>query len=135
MSLKNEMHMRHFILLCLALNTVALSTAGARSLTPPNEPKDDSFYICYEKRCPNKVMPQVPSVPKNCFGACIVNAVTHTILPTYVSYKYIGCIISRLPCHLYTGDKFHARPEHLRQFQWMDTYPKALNSFYRCAYS
>lgn len=135
MSLKNDKRMRFFLLLFFALNVLMLSHANARSLTPPNEPKDDSFYICYEKRFANNVMPQVPSVRKNCVGACLINGISHTIFPTYVTYKYIGCIISRLPCHLYTGDKFHARPEHLKQFQWMDTYPKALNSFYRCAYS
>lgn len=103
------------MILSVIIGTVIMNAVAARALTPPEEPRDDSYYICYEKRFPNTV--------------------THALLPNYTTYKYIGCTISRLPCQLYCGDKFHARPEHLRQFQWMDTYPKALNSFYRCAYS
>jgi hypothetical protein len=97
-----------FTLHCLSNNGFALP------LTPPMEPKADSFYICYEKRCPNNV--------------------TNTAFYNYTRFKYIGCIISKLPCHLYCGDKFHAG-KPLRQFQWVNTYPAALNSFYRCAYS
>ncbi|AHE66490.1 hypothetical protein [Legionella oakridgensis] len=87
----------------------------ALPLTPPEEPKADSFYICYEKRCPNNVI-EGP-------------------IKRYTKYKYIGCIISRLPCHLHCGDKFNARATPLKQFQWVNNYPDALNSFYRCAYS
>jgi hypothetical protein len=71
--------------------------AAANRITPANEPKADSFYICYEKRCPN-----------NPIGA-----------PTtfYTHYKYSGCIISELPCHLYCNDKFNNQPLPLKQFQ------------------
>src|SRR5437879_323506 len=92
-----------------------MGTAVAGSLTPPEEPKNDSFYICYEQRLPNDI--------------------AYDVFAKFTGFKYIGCIISRLPCHLYCGDKFHAQPANLKQFQWVNTYPKALNSFYRCAYS
>lgn len=128
--------MRYYLSKLMLLSMIYYSSGGfaMRSLTPPAEPKDDSFYICYEKRFLNNVTTQEPIPCTRGTGAC-ARRNTHTILPMFKSYKYIGCIISRLPCQMYTGDKFHARPAHLRQFQWMDTYPKALNSFYRCAYS
>ncbi len=109
--------MLKYITAFLAFSTALfiMGIATARSLTPPEEPKNDSYYICYEKRFPNKVV--------------------RSLAPNYRSFKYIGCIISHVPCHLYCGDKFHARPARLKQFQWMSTYPDALNSFYRCAYS
>ncbi|WP_133129476.1 hypothetical protein [Legionella yabuuchiae] len=104
---------RPVVLCCL---TVLLSNnAFTLPLTPRDEPKADSFYICYEKRCPNNV--------------------TMTPVVKYTRYKYIGCVISRLPCHLYHGDKFNPNHGPLKQFQWVNNYPDALNSFYRCAYS
>ena len=88
----------------------------ALPLTPVEEPKADSFYICYEKRCPNNI--------------------SQGVFMNYTKYKYVGCIISKTPCHLYCGDKGTAAPNTpLLQFQWVNTYPAALNSFYRCAYS
>lgn len=91
------------------------NNAYSRSLTPPIEPKADSFYVCYEKRCPNNVV-DTPGT-------------------RYTRLKYIGCIISELPCHLYCGDKFNPQTTPLKQFQWVNNYPDALNSFYRCAYN
>lgn len=92
------------------------SQLSALPLSPRDEPKADSFYICYEKRCPNNV--------------------ERTPTYKYTRFKYIGCVISRLPCHLYCCDSSKDRAvKPLRQFQWVNNYPDALNSFYRCAYS
>ena len=101
----------------MVLSALFLMSNYAQSgpLTPVEEPKADSFYICYEKRCPNNV--------------------TRGLLTDFTRYKYVGCVISKLPCHLYCGDKFKAKSKPLRQFQWVNNYPAALNSFYRCAYS
>lgn len=107
--------MRHFsqyLMFCLFL---AAQAAHALPLSPIDEPRADSFYICYEKRCPNDV--------------------SDAPVYRYVRYKYIGCIISKTPCHLYCGDKFHANPGPLKQFQWTNNYRDALDSFYRCAYN
>ena len=100
-----------------AVSFIVLYTTNlmALPLTPVDEPKADSFYICYEKRCPNDV--------------------ETTLFTRYIRYKYIGCIISRLPCHLCSDDKFNSSPKPLHQFQWVNNYPDALNSFYRCAYN
>ena len=89
--------------------------AIALPLTPEDEPKADSFYVCYESRWYNNV---------------------EEGLIKLIHYKYLGCIISKVPCHLYCGDKFTAGPSKpLKQFQWFNNYPDALNSFYRCAYN
>lgn len=129
--------MPNYRLMFFVLNALLLTSniSIGRSLTPPAEPKDDSFYICYEKRFPNNVYTQGPTPRSNSRRPCATFSSGKAIFPDYVTYKYIGCIISRLPCHLYTSDKFHAHALPLKQFQWMNTYPKALNSFYRCAYS
>lgn len=98
--------------LLMALN---INICLANELTPADEPKDDSFYVCYEKRC--------------------LNTVSSTPLLRYKSYKYIGCVISRLPCDMYCVDKSCHPPKRLKQFYWYNNYYDALNSFYRCAYS
>jgi hypothetical protein len=88
----------------------------ALPLSPVDEPKADSFYICYEKRCKNDT------------------SVTPAL--RYTRYKYIGCVISRVACHLYCCDNSKERAQKpLKQFQWVNNYPDALNSFYRCAYN
>lgn len=94
---------------------------NANRLTPPDEPKDDSFYICYEKRCPNTVTasPPVLMIPGT----------------SYTQLKYVGCMISQIPCEAICDDKFKAHPIKLKQFSWANNYPQALNAFYRCAYS
>ncbi len=106
-------YLKHSVILCALILTSNFAQSGP--LSPVDEPKADSFYICYEKRCPNDV--------------------TAGLLTKFTRYKYIGCIISKTPCHLYCGDKFKAQHTPLHQFQWVNTYPGALNAFYRCAYS
>lgn len=110
--------MQNILIISLILLSTALQAQSgpARSLTPPNEPKADSFYICYEKR--------------------FTNTITQSVFTEFTDFKYIGCIISRLPCHLYCSEKMqNCAQTKLFQFQWVNTYHKALNSFYRCAYS
>lgn len=118
------MHSQRLLMLTTSIAGLLLvQTLQANSLTPPLEPKDDSFYICYEKRCRNNVMVSSPPI---------------FIIPAfkYTKYKYIGCIISRIPCELIEGDKFVAEhPWRYIQFSWANNYPQALNAFYRCAYS
>ena len=109
--MKNKIRFKTILFACVLLSGIV----QADHLTPTDEPKADSFYICYEKQCPNDV--------------------TRGPLTNYVRCKYIGCMISRLPCHMHCGDKFNPRPYPLKQFQWVDNYPDALNSFYRCAYN
>lgn len=108
--------MRKFITSYVSIGIICLANyAQALPLTPPDEPKADSFYICYEKRCPNNIIDSYVR---------------------YTRYKYVGCIISKVPCHLYCGDKFASGPPTpMKQFQWVNNYPDALNSFYRCAYN
>lgn len=111
------MHRYASRLLSAALSILTSFNAFTHSLTPPGEPKNDSFYICYENRLPNEA--------------------THAVFSRYCTYKYLGCVISRVPCHLICGDEKFGKsaPKPRHQFQWVNTYPKALNSFYRCAYS
>lgn len=116
---------------------------NANSLTPPNEPSNDSFYVCYKE--------------------CIKDHTMMTLFLDYELHHYVGCMISRVPCFSYVlkqkkcystektmccnvknGTKPQERKkiivrqcykDHLKQFGWFNTYPKALNAFYRCAYS
>jgi len=109
--------MRAYLKPMMIFTAVFLMTdyVQALPLMPVEEPKADSFYICYEKRCSNNV--------------------TEGLIAKYTRYKYVGCVISKVPCHLYCGDKFKAQSTPLLQFQWVNNYPAALNSFYRCAYN
>lgn len=109
-----------------------LNTGNADPLTPPNQPVDDSFFVCYQYRSPHL---------KSC-----------RIL-RYFRYKYRGCIISKIPCNAIPLPKICAPKEILikktatvvtapvccvatyKLFYWYDNYPQALNAFYRCAYS
>lgn len=89
--------------------------ANASPLTPPHEPKDDSFYVCYE--------------------GCRINYSVRAPLVTYRKYKYLGCSITRIPCDAACVKKVNCPPVKLKLFGWFNNYPQALNAFYRCAYS
>ena len=91
------------------------SLAYAKPLTPPHEPKDDSFYVCYE--------------------SCRVFHSTRAPLATYRKFKYLGCSISRTPCHVSCIKKTNCPPVKLKLFGWFNNYPQSLNAFYRCAYT
>lgn len=91
------------------------SIAIAAPLTPPQEPKEDSFYVCYKERH--------------------VNYSIRAPLNTYRKFKYTGCSISRIPCDATCVKKVNCPPVKLKLFDWFNTYPQALNAFYRCAYS
>ena len=125
-------------LLSLALFTTA-SYATMIPLTPPHEPKDDSFYVCYLK--------------------CRINYTVRAPMLAYKKFKYLGCMISKVPCdtlcvknsscHPAKLSKMSRKPcsSHcvtqvllcppvkLKSFGWFNNYPQALNAFYRCAYS
>jgi hypothetical protein len=110
------MHKYIQIFIILFIAALMMNNVSALPLSPVEEPKADSFYICYESRCPNDVH--------------------EGLLVKYIRYKYLGCLISKVPCHLYCGDKFTPGPaKPMLQFQWVNNYPDALNSFYRCAYN
>ena len=102
-----------WILLCAALFFV--SYAGAASLTPPHEPKENSFYVCYEQ------------------GR--VHHIVKAPIANYRKYQYLGCSITRTPCYASCVKGAHCPPFPLKLFGWFNNYPQALNAFYRCAYS
>lgn len=116
----------------------------ASSLTPPHEPHDNSFYVCYKQ--------------------CHIKRSLYAPLAVYHKYQYRGCMISRKPCTTMVLRKKHCSipvvtmptckscatakpcatilrkqvscpPITMKSFGWFDTYPQALNAFYRCAYS
>ncbi|OGV41513.1 MAG: hypothetical protein A3F46_00230 [Legionellales bacterium RIFCSPHIGHO2_12_FULL_42_9] len=128
------------VLLSLALFTASYATVNL--LTPPHEPKDDSFYVCYLK--------------------CRINYTVHAPMLAYKKFKYMGCMISKAPCDTICvkNPSCHPaklikmsrkpcvsncvtkivtqityRPVTLKSFGWFNNYPQALNAFYRCAYS
>jgi hypothetical protein len=133
--------------LCLSglLNANSLLPAN---LTPPNQPQDNDFYVCYQKRFPKQKI--------TLKGTCIA----------YHKLRYLGCIISRTPCHKLgikkkdcisaistvqrnlceNGTVIPGQPRIINQkicssvrryklFYWFNNYLDALNGFYRCAYS
>lgn len=101
----------------------------SESLTPPNEPKNNSFYVCYK-----------------------TYKVHHSVAAPFTlfrKYQYLGCMISRQPCYMigaknkpypvvHPNNKCYPQkccPQGgLRKFGWFNNYPDALNAFYRCAY-
>lgn len=111
-------------------------TVKANPLTPPHEPRDNDFYVCYAHRF-TKV-----EICKGCIK--------------YRKFKYEGCMISRAPCST-IPIKCKAAPHQkspkiamdkdagikqkgclrpaMKQFYWYNNYPQALNAFYRCAYT
>lgn len=116
------------------------SYASDRTLTPPNEPHDANFYVCYANRTVH----------------CSIRA----FYARYQLFKYNGCIISRTPCNLHKVNRpecrnvklrpppgatgCHPYPERknccpdpcrMKSFGCFDTYLQALNAFYRCAYN
>ena len=102
----------------LILLSAALCVAGfaaANSLTPPREPKENSFYVCYEK--------------------CRIHHTVRAPLATYRKYQYLGCTISRTPCDASCVKRANCPPYPLKLFGWFNNYPQTLNAFYRCAYS
>lgn len=108
-------------MMLLVVTSLLTCQVLANRLTPPNEPRDDSFFICYQKRCPItiSVSPPVLMIPGSHF----------------TKYKYVGCIISRTPCDAICEKKRKGPPIKYKQFSWASNYPQALNAFYRCAYS
>lgn len=103
-----------FIRRVLYLFLSVSSVLNAAPLTPPCEPKDDSFYVCYNERH--------------------INYSIRAPLATYRKYKYLGCSISRVPCDATCVKKINCQ-HTLKLFDWFNNYPQALNAFYRCAYS
>lgn len=148
-----------FIKLCL---TLLLTNAFAHRLTPPDEPRNDSFYVCYKHSRTQTII--------------------HAPLANYKDIHYMGCMIDTRPCasilikhskkctqtvritHLVpcanqaskiTNQPCKACVKHskvklcptvivkqqacpaqcFKQFGWFNNYPQALNAFYRCAYS
>jgi len=97
----------------LFITSTSMSYAGP--LTPPREPKENSFYICYE-RCRIKYSIKAP-------------------LALYRKYQYVGCTIETRPCDDICKTKNKVCRYKLKLFDWFDNYPHALNAFYRCAYS
>lgn len=87
----------------------------AHPLTPPHEPKEDSFYVCYDR--------------------CYVHHSIRAPLNTYRKLRYKGCVISRVPCNASCVKKKHCPPVPLKLFGWFNNYPQSLNAFYRCAYN
>jgi len=102
-----------FVLLGMVL--LIAGYAKANSLTPPNEPKENSFYVCYE-RCSTDYSVRAP-------------------LLSYQKLKYIGCTINRTPCDTLYVKPHNGPPVKLRSFGWFNNYHQTMNAFYRCAYS
>ena len=101
------------VVLCLILTRTAYAITGP--LTPPHEPKDNNFYICFDKRR--------------------VNTIHYVPLLNYHKYRYHGCMISRTSCCNHKILEKDSPSTPLKLFGWFDNYPDALNAFYRCAYS
>ena len=107
---------RNTLILIAAATALSMTHAvQARPLTPPNEPKEDSFYVCYDR--------------------CYVHHSVRAPLNTYRKLKYAGCMISRVPCNLSCAKKGRHPSAPLKLFGWFNNYPQTLNAFYRCAYS
>lgn len=87
----------------------------AASITPPQEPKENTFYVCYAERH--------------------VNTSIRAPLNIYRKFKYTGCSISRTPCKTLSITKVNCPQAKLKLFDLFNNYPQALNAFYRCAYS
>lgn len=102
---------------CILIILANMNYTYAKPLTPPREPKIHSYYVCYEK--------------------CQINYTIRGIaLPyQYRKYQYIGCSIETRPCNTICWKKGKKRHKQLKIFDWFETYPQALNAFYRCAYS
>lgn len=94
---------------------LGMGYAHAASLTPPHEPRNNSFYVCYER--------------------CHIQHSVRTLIATYRKFEYTGCTISRQPCRAICFKKSGCPPHPLKQFGWFNNYPQTLNAFYRCAYS
>ena len=95
---------------------------AAENLTPRDEPRDNSFYVCYADK-----------FDKQNF---------HRGVYDYHRYEYIGCTISRTPCHRMAvtdpnnkDAALEANPKRMQLFYWYNNYYSALNAFYRCAYN
>lgn len=100
---------------CSRLSCLPANDATTKKLTPPHEPKTDSFYVCYKD--------------------CAVKMSSKSFFLIYRKHKYLGCIISRAPCHKHCEKKAHCPMKRYKQFGWFNNYYDALNAFYRCAYS
>jgi len=77
------------------------------SLTPANQPRNNSYYVCYQQRHTAQR--------------------SYRLVYTYDRFRYSGCVISRQKCQ-------HRRKNRC-YFGWFKTYYQAKNAFYRCAYS
>lgn len=108
-----RVYQKLFVLLGVAFTLTAY--AIPEPLTPPHEPKDNSFYICYDERR--------------------VSTVIYDPFVNYEKYQYVGCMISRTSCCNYEVREKNKLSTPLKLFGWFDNYPQALNAFYRCAYS
>ena len=102
-----------FVTLGIALYCV--NYAHAEPLTPPHEPVNNSFYVCYAERR--------------------VDTIIYSPLLTYQKYQYHNCMISRTNCCNHVIERPNRPPQKLQLFGWFDNYPQSLNAFYRCAYS
>lgn len=101
---------KHYLTtLCFFLALFNLE-AGAKGLTPENQPLNDSYYVCYHKRL---------SVNASRFG-----------YPPFKQLHYKGCVITLDECLNHGKQK-----TKLQQFGWFNNYNDAVNAFYRCAYS
>jgi len=101
--------------------------ASAELLTPPNEPQDNVFYVCYTKRVIEySIRPQLSAEVSQTLSRLV-----------YHKYKYKGCIISRTSCCdlALKVRKSHQQSCKMKPFGLFNNYPQSLNAFYRCAYS
>lgn len=96
----------NIILTSIVLTAPILSHAHSNSLTPPNQPQNNRYYVCYKAR----------------------SYEAQDKFSRYYKYHYHGCIITTLPCKYKGGT-------HNKYFGKFDTYKQTLNAFYRCAYS
>lgn len=108
-----RIYLKSITLLCITF--FLAGNAHAVPLTPPQEPKENSFYVCYEK--------------------CHIHHSVRAPLSLYRKYQYLGCTIIRTPCDAVCINKINCPPIKLKLFGWFNNYPQALNAFYRCAYS
>lgn len=119
--------MRNGLKSLIVMGTVWLfaTTANANPLTPPYEPHDNVFHVCYEKR--------VVEYSIRAMSSALVSDMKSPL--RYQKYKYVGCSISRTSCCELKTNKAHHRPCRLKPFGQFNNYPQSLNAFYRCAYS
>ena len=105
--LKGKLRKAHLWLILWATLFSGITSATSNALTPANNPRDYSYYVCYQDRG------YIPEVRRGLFK--------------YRKIAYRGCIISKRYCE-------RREDSHQRYFGWFSTYPQARNAFYRCAY-